>query len=63
MTKPKFLNKAGTAIVATRTYTDDQGKTHCGVVEWKGAPVPAGETSIVPPGLHPLLRRARRSRC
>ncbi len=50
MAKPKFLNKDGTAIAALRTYTDDQGKTHCGVVEWKGAPVPKGETSIVPPG-------------
>jgi hypothetical protein len=50
MTKPQFLNKAGTAIAARRTFTDAEGKTHCGIVEWKGAPVPAGESSIVPPG-------------
>ena len=50
MAKPKFLNSDGTAIVAARTYTDDQGKTHCGVVDWHGAPVPPGEATIVPPG-------------
>ncbi len=46
----KFMNKNKTAIVAKRTYTTDDGKTHCDTIEWKGAPVPAGETSIVPPG-------------
>jgi hypothetical protein len=50
MAKPKFLNADGTAIVAPRTYTDDQGKTHCGVVDWRGGQVPPGEASIVPAG-------------
>jgi quercetin dioxygenase-like cupin family protein len=47
---PKFMNKDKTAIVAKRTYTTDDGKTHCDTIEWKGAPVKAGETTIVPPG-------------
>ena len=50
MAKPQFLNKAGTAIEARRTFTDADGKTHCGIVEWKGAPVAKGESSIVPAG-------------
>lgn len=48
--QPAFLDKSGKAIVAKRTYTDADGKTHCGIVEWKGAPVSAGTDSIVPPG-------------
>jgi hypothetical protein len=48
--QPHFLNKKGTAIVAKRTFTDDEGKTHCGTVEWKGAVVQGGEDSIVPAG-------------
>jgi hypothetical protein len=47
-TKPKFMNKDKTAIVAKRTYTTDDGKTHCDTIEWKGVPVPKG--SIIPPG-------------
>jgi len=47
---PHFLNKKGTAIVAKRTFTDADGKTHCGTVEWKAAVVQAGEDSIVPAG-------------
>jgi len=50
MTKPQFLNKDGTAIEARRTFTDADGKTHCGIVEWKGVPVAPGENSIVPAG-------------
>jgi len=46
--KPKFMNKDRTAIVAKRTYTTDDGKTHCDTIEWKG--VPAAKGSIVPPG-------------
>ncbi len=50
MAKPQFLSKDGTAIEARRTFTDAEGKTHCGIADWKGAPVPAGESSIVPAG-------------
>jgi hypothetical protein len=50
MAKPQFLNKDGTAIEARRTFTDADGKTHCGIAEWKGAPVAEGESSIVPAG-------------
>jgi quercetin dioxygenase-like cupin family protein len=50
MAKPQFLNKDGTAIEARRTFTDADGKTHCGIVEWKGTPVAKGENSIVPAG-------------
>ncbi|HTJ63743.1 MAG TPA: hypothetical protein VL899_08025 [Alphaproteobacteria bacterium] len=48
--RPQFMNKDGTAIVAKRTFTDAEGKTHCDTVEWKAHPVAAGEKSIVPPG-------------
>jgi hypothetical protein len=48
--KPQFMNKDGTAIVAKRTFTDADGKTHCDTVEWKASPVADGEKSIVPPG-------------
>jgi len=47
--KPGFMTPEG-AIQAKRTYTDADGKTRCGSLEWKGAPVPAGEDTIVPPG-------------
>jgi len=50
MAKPQFLNKDGTAIEARRTFTDADGKTHCGIAEWKGVAVAAGENSIVPAG-------------
>jgi hypothetical protein len=50
MTKPQFLNKDGTAIEARRTFTDADGKTHCGIAEWKGVTVAEGESSIVPGG-------------
>jgi hypothetical protein len=50
MTKPQFLSKDGTAIEARRTFTDAEGKTHCGIAEWKAAPVAEGESSIVPEG-------------
>jgi hypothetical protein len=48
--KPKFMNKDGTAIVAKRTFTDADGKTHCDTIEWKASPIAEGEKSIVPPG-------------
>ena len=48
--KPHFMNKDGTAILAKRTFTDADGKTHCDTVEWKASPVAEGEKSIVPPG-------------
>jgi hypothetical protein len=47
---PRFFHKTGRGIVAKRTFTDAEGKTHCGTVEWKGAVVQAGEDSIVPAG-------------
>jgi len=50
MAKPQFLSKDGTTIEARRTFTDAEGKTHCGIADWKGAPVPQGESSIVPEG-------------
>jgi hypothetical protein len=50
MAKPQFLNKDGTAIEARRTFTDADGKTHCGIAEWKGVTVAEGESSIVPSG-------------
>ncbi len=50
MTQPKFLSKDGKSIEAKRTFTDADGKTHCGIAEWKGAAVAEGESSIVPPG-------------
>src|ERR1700723_620662 len=50
MTKPQFLNKAGTAIEARRTFTDADGKNYGGIEDGKGAPVPKSESSIVPAG-------------
>jgi quercetin dioxygenase-like cupin family protein len=50
MARPLFLNKDGTAIEARRTFTDAEGKTHCGIAEWKGTAVAEGEASIVPAG-------------
>jgi quercetin dioxygenase-like cupin family protein len=50
MAKPQFMSKDGTAIVAKRTFTDADGKTHCDTVEWKATPVAEGGKSIVPPG-------------
>jgi uncharacterized cupin superfamily protein len=50
MAKPQFLSKDSTAIEARRTFTDADGKTHCGIAEWKGTTVVEGESSIVPAG-------------
>ena len=50
MAKAQLLNKNGAAIEARRTFTDAEGKTHCGIAEWKGVKVAAGENSIVPAG-------------
>ncbi len=51
MTKSSFLNKDGSAVVAKRTFTDADGKTHCGIVEWAGKPSgPDDPDTIVPPG-------------
>ncbi len=47
--RPGFMTPNG-AIKTKRTYTDAEGKTHCDAQEWKGASVPAGEATIVPPG-------------
>jgi hypothetical protein len=47
---PSFLSPDGKAIRAKRTFTDADGKTHCGIVDWPGTKPLPGETSIVPPG-------------
>jgi hypothetical protein len=48
--KAGFSTKDSKAIEAKRTFTDADGKTHCGTVDWKGVPVTEGESSIVPAG-------------
>jgi hypothetical protein len=45
-----FLSKDGTAIIAKRTFTDGEGKTHCDTIEWHAMPTAAGEATIVPAG-------------
>jgi quercetin dioxygenase-like cupin family protein len=37
-------------IKAKRTFTDPEGKTHCGELEWQGLPVPPDDGSLVPAG-------------
>lgn len=48
--KPGFLTKDGKAIAAKRTFTDADGKTHCGIAEWKGMTVAEGDSMLVPTG-------------
>jgi hypothetical protein len=50
MTKPTFLTQDGKAIVAKRTFTDADGKTHCDSVALKGEVVGAGDSTLVPAG-------------
>jgi quercetin dioxygenase-like cupin family protein len=47
---PGFLSKDGKMIIAKRTYTDAEGKTHCDTIQWHATPIAAGEDTIVPPG-------------
>ena len=49
-TAPGFMSKDGKAIVAKRTFTDAEGKTHCDTIQWKATPIGENEDTIVPAG-------------